>query len=69
MSKCSPDALRTFRLIKDFYFTKRITKDCIAITLTIVLMFLEHKLKSTRLAPLVISLIMPLDCLDSLFEK
>jgi hypothetical protein len=69
MSKRSPNALRAFCLMKNFYFTKRITKDCIAMTLTIILMFSKHKLKSTRLAPLAMLLIMSLDCLNSLFEK
>lgn len=69
MSRRSPDALRAFRLMEDFYFTKRITKDCIAMALAVVLMFLEHKLKPTRLAPLAMPLIMPLGCLDPPFEK
>ncbi len=73
MSKRSPNTLRAFRLIEDFYFMKRITKDCIAMTLAIILMFLKHRLKSTRLAslvmPLVMSLAMSLDCLNSSFEK
>lgn len=69
MSKRSPNALRAFCLMKDFCFLKRITKHCVAMTLIVVLMFLKHKLNPIRLAPLVMLLAMPLDCLDSSFEK
>jgi len=67
------DILRIFCLIKDFYFTEHITKDCIAIALAVVLIFPEHRLKSTRLVfltiLLVILLTILLNCLDLLFEK
>ncbi len=73
ISKRSPDILRAFCLIKDFCFTERITKNCIAIALAVVLMFPEHRLKSTRLVSLTILLVMLLamllDCLNLLFEK
>jgi len=65
--------LRTFCLIEDFYFTKRITKDCIAIILAIVLIFSKYRLKLTKLISLIILLTILLaillDCLDLLFEK
>jgi len=69
ISKRLSDMLRTFCLIEDFCFTKRITKNCIAIALAVVLMFPEHRLKPTRFVSLIILLAMLLDCLDLLFEK
>lgn len=65
MSKRSLNTLCVFCLIKNFYFIKRITKHCIAIMLIVILIFFKYKLKSIRLA----SLIILLSCLDLLFEK
>lgn len=69
MLKHSPDALHAFRLMEDFCFSERITKDCVAMALAVVLMFPEHRLNPIRLAPLAMPLAVPQGCLDSPFEK
>ena len=63
------DILYTFRLIENFCFSKRITKNCIAITLTVILMFSKHRLNSIKLASLIMLLTILQNCLDLLFEK
>ena len=69
MSKRLPNALCVFCLIKDFYFLERITKDCVAITLIVVLIFFEYKHNLIRLASLIVLLIILQDYLDLLFGK
>jgi len=69
LSKCSPDALHAFRLMEGFCVSERITKDCVALALAVVLMFPEHRLNPIILAPLAKPLAMPQDRLYSPFEK